>query len=172
MEGASRRGKAPDGERASLSGVAQAAGACDVCAGWAQKPRGLGRGCAFLWRERARCGVGSGRDRCAVAHDEIAPAGRGGEHTVVAHLVHARRRNERGELLEQLERLERLEHDMRGAVAPAALEPVEQPAVGEPGQTLGRDRRACDVAAEPLERAAEVSAALTKVRRQVSELRS
>jgi len=41
-----------------------------------------------------------------------------------------------------------LEDDMRGSVAPAVLEPIEQPAVGQKGQTLGCDRRATRVAKE------------------------
>ncbi len=48
----------------------------------------------------------------------------------------------------------RREDDVRRAVAPAVLEPIEQAAVFEPGKALGRDRRTCPVAAQAFEAAA------------------
>jgi hypothetical protein len=62
--------------------------------------------------------------------------------------VSARWRDRRGELLDQLERLE---DERRRAVAPAALEPVEQMAVVEPGEPLAGEGRVGDVTAKPLE---------------------
>jgi len=44
-----------------------------------------------------------------------------------------------------------LEDYVRGSVAPAVLEPIEQPAVGQKGQTLGCDRRATRVAKKLLQ---------------------
>ena len=40
---------------------------------------------------------------------------------------------------------------MRGAIAPALLEVVQETTVGEPGETLGCDRRAGHVAAQPFQ---------------------
>jgi len=65
---------------------------------------------------------------------------------MVANHVDARRWHDRGELLHQLERLE--DH-VRGAVAPAALESVEQAPVLEPGEAPSRHRRGFERNAAP-----------------------
>jgi len=63
---------------------------------------------------------------------------------VIPDEVSARRRHQRGESLDQLERLE---DERRRAVAPAALEPVEQAAVRELGEPLAGEGRSGDVTA-------------------------
>ena len=67
---------------------------------------------------------------------------------MVANLVGAGRWNERGQSFDELLGLE----DDRGrSIAPAALEPVQEPSVGEPRQPLGGQRRAGDVPGPPLQ---------------------
>jgi hypothetical protein len=56
----------------------------------------------------------------------------------------ARPRHERGEPLQQLARLE---DDVRGAVAPAVLQPIEEPPVLEPREPLCGDRGPSYIAA-------------------------
>jgi hypothetical protein len=60
--------------------------------------------------------------------DERAPAGGRTQDPVIANLVNPRGRDQGGELLQQLQGLE---DDVRRPIAPAALEAVEQPAVGK-----------------------------------------
>jgi len=50
--------------------------------------------------------------------------------------------------------LVRLEHDLGRAVAPAMAQVVEEPAIGQAFQAIGRHRRSRDIAAEALEAAA------------------
>jgi hypothetical protein len=61
---------------------------------------------------------------------------------VVAHEVDAGRRHQGGELFDELGRLE---HDVRGAVAPAVLQAVEEPPIVEPREALARDGGPGDV---------------------------
>ena len=86
-------------------------------------------------------------------HDAIALARAGAEHTVVPDEMEARRRDERGEFLDEF--LWR-EDDVRRAVAPAVLQAIEQAAIVEPGEPLGRNRRARAIATETFEAAAVV----------------
>jgi hypothetical protein len=64
-------------------------------------------------------------------HDPVAFACARAEDPVVAHEVETRRRDQGRELLEKLMQLE---DDVAGAVAPAMLQPVEEPAIVEPRQ--------------------------------------
>jgi len=81
-------------------------------------------------------------------HDEPAAAGGRPKDAVVADLVDPRGRDEGGQLLQELQGFE--DH-MGGPVAPATLEAVEQPAIGEARQPLRRHWRPAHVPAEPLE---------------------
>jgi hypothetical protein len=75
--------------------------------------------------------------------DHLAAAGCGGcEHAVIAHEIHPRRWNEGGELLDELEWRE---HDVRGSVAPAVLQSIQQSPVWQGRQSLERERRPGDV---------------------------
>jgi hypothetical protein len=67
--------------------------------------------------------------------------------------VESRRGYERGQTVDQLERLE---SDVAGAVAPAVAQLVQELAVVQPAQPLGRDGWASDVTAQPLESVAVV----------------
>jgi hypothetical protein len=58
---------------------------------------------------------------------------------VIADEVEAGRRNQRRELLDELLRLE---YEVGRAVAPAVLEPVEEPSILHPGESLRRNRGA------------------------------
>ena len=80
-------------------------------------------------------------NRCAVGSV-------GGEHAVVADPTRTRRWDQRDQPLEQLAGLE---DDVRGAVAPAALERVAEPAVRSSDQSRGGNRWASDVAAQALQ---------------------
>ena len=64
---------------------------------------------------------------------------------MVPNEMKPRRRHKRGELFNQFEGLE--DH-MGGSVAPAALEAIQQPAVGQKRQPLGRHRRAPGISAQ------------------------
>jgi hypothetical protein len=62
--------------------------------------------------------------------------------------MEAGRRNEGREPLQELDGLE---DDVRGPIAPAVLEAVEEASVHHSREPLGRHRRPGDVAAQPLE---------------------
>jgi hypothetical protein len=67
---------------------------------------------------------------------------------MIAGGVRPGRRNERDELLEQLQGLE--DH-VRGAVAPATPQAIEELSIGKSGETLGRQWRTRHVTAQSLE---------------------
>ena len=67
---------------------------------------------------------------------------------MVTDEMEARRRDQGSELLEKLLRLK---NDVGGAVAPAMLQSVEEPAIVEPRQPLRRDRRPRHVAGQAFE---------------------
>ena len=82
--------------------------------------------------EATRPDVGGRRPthRCLTArHDPVAFAGARSEDAVVADEMEVRRRDQGRELLEELQGLE---DDVGRAVAPAILQPVEEPAIAEP----------------------------------------
>jgi hypothetical protein len=81
-------------------------------------------------------------------HDAIAGARAGCQHAVVADLVGTGRWNEWDQSLEQLAALH---EDVRRPVAPAGLEPQREPSIGLHFEAIVCERRAGDVAAEPLE---------------------
>lgn len=82
--------------------------------------------------------------RLGPGHHAPALARAGAEDAVVADEVEARRRHQRRELLDELGGLEK---DVGGAVAPAMLQAIEEPAIGHPGEPLGGDRGPSDIAA-------------------------
>ena len=63
--------------------------------------------------------------------DERPPGSRGREYAVLANEVEAGRGNERSELSHQFQGFK---DDVGGSVAPAVLEAIEQPAVGQDRQ--------------------------------------
>jgi len=67
---------------------------------------------------------------------------------VVSDQVEAGRGHKRGEFFDKLERLK---NDVARAVPPEALKAIQQPAVGQSRQPLGRHRRAPCVTAEPFQ---------------------
>lgn len=67
---------------------------------------------------------------------------------MVSDQVEAGRGHKRGEFFDKLERLK---NDVAHAVPPAALKAIQQPAVGQSRQPLGRHRRAPGVTAEPFQ---------------------
>ena len=83
-------------------------------------------------------------------HDLIAGAGARCQHAVVANLVGSGRWDEGDQPLQQLVALHQ---DVRRAVAPAGLETQGESAVGLHFEAIVRERRARDIAAEPLESA-------------------
>jgi hypothetical protein len=70
------------------------------------------------------------------------------EHAVIAQHVKPRRRDQSDESRDQIERVEQ---DGIRSVSPGALEPVAKPAVTVLLESFLRERRAGDVAAQPLE---------------------
>jgi len=67
---------------------------------------------------------------------------------VIPNQVEARGRHKRRELRNQVRGFE---NDVAGAVAPAAFEAIEQPAVGEHREPMGRQGRAAGITAKPLQ---------------------
>jgi len=56
------------------------------------------------------------------------PLGCGRKHAMISDQIESRARNERGELLHELKRFK---DDVRRSIPPAALEAVQQPAIGQ-----------------------------------------
>ncbi len=81
-------------------------------------------------------------------HDALPVTRTRAEDAVVAGGMESRRGHQRRELLHELARLE---DDVRGAVAPAVLQAVEEPPVAETRESLGGHGRARHVAREALE---------------------
>ena len=96
----------------------------------------------LLWIRRrpmpARCGS------CCRPfwHDALAIAGGRRERAVVGDELLVRSRHERAESLEERQRIE---HDVGRAIAPALLQRVGDAAVGQHGEPVVGDGRACDV---------------------------
>jgi hypothetical protein len=67
---------------------------------------------------------------------------------VIPNQVEAGRRHQRSELFNQLERFK---NHVGCAVAPAALEAIQEPAAGQNRQALGSYRSAASIAAETLQ---------------------
>ena len=61
-------------------------------------------------------------------YDVRSPLSGGSKYTMIPDQVESRARNERGELLHELKRFK---DDVRRSIPPAALEAVQQPAIGQ-----------------------------------------
>jgi len=79
---------------------------------------------------------------------EWSPGRRWRKYAAISNQIEAGRRHKRGEFFNQFEGLE---NHVGGSVAPAALEAIQQPAVGEKRQPLGRHWRTPGVTAQALE---------------------
>src|SRR6185503_10622809 len=93
----------------------------------------IGSGLVVKWLDACAAFLPFGFLPSTIA-DDFAPAcGSRREHSVISHQVKARRRNDARQFFHQLQGL--IDH-VRGAVAPAALEPIEQPAIVQARQAL------------------------------------
>jgi hypothetical protein len=97
----------------------------------------------LLVRVDSKSWVGSER----AGNHSIALAGTRGQHAVVANDVRPWWRNQGRKLGDEVGGLE---NDVSRSITPAVLELVDEAAVGGPGKALQRQRRACDVADDPV----------------------
>jgi len=81
-----------------------------------------------------------------IGNDKRPPGGGGGQNAVISDQVKLRWRHEGGKFFDHLAGLQ---NDVTGAIAPGALEAIQQPAVGQKRKPLCPHRRAARVTAEP-----------------------
>jgi hypothetical protein len=103
-------------------------------------------GSGALLSSTARMKIKISRRRCGNYHRP--PRRRWRQHAAISHQVKPRRRHQSRQLLYQIERFV---YHMGRAVPPAALEPIQKPAVRHYRQTIGRHRRPTGISAKPFQ---------------------